>query len=291
MRFVIIILNFASKLVHHNPQVTIADDPLNFLSSTKVLKRVEQLLEIAKTRKLVRQEIFVVVAYLAAHIIFKNGQRPGVVQRMAINEWTQRVEEDKEWVIYVVEHKTTGSFGPAKVVISNSICSIMEQYFVHVRAKIIPKHPTFQNRFFLTNTGNEFSKVGERMKDTAKTFGLLLPTVGLQRKVVATEVYKTQDDITVRGVQKQMCHGTTTCEKFYQLTDARSAIEAKRTIEKVMQARHFTKAESDAVIKEYPLDEEITPSLAICQAIAEKHNLKKTKKQIQDHWRARKHHK
>ena len=72
------------------------------------------------------------------------------------------------------------------------------------------------------------------MKDTAKAFGLLLPTVGLQRQVVATEVYKTQDDITVRGVQKQMCHSTTTCEKFYKLTDARFATEAKRTIEKIM---------------------------------------------------------
>ena len=111
------------------------------MNSTKVLKQVEQLLKIAKTRKHVRQEIVVVVVYLAAHIIFKNGQRPGVVQRMAINEWTQRVEEDKEWVTYVVEHKTTGSLGPAKV---NSVCSLMEQYFVHVRAKITPKHPTFQ---------------------------------------------------------------------------------------------------------------------------------------------------
>ena len=107
----IVTLNHSSKFVHHDPQVTTAEDPLNFVNSTKVLKRVEQLLEIAKARKLVCQELFVVVAYLAAHIIFKNGQHPGVVQRMIINEWFQRVEEDKEWVIYVVEHKTTGSFG------------------------------------------------------------------------------------------------------------------------------------------------------------------------------------
>lgn len=80
--------------------------------------------------------------------------------------------------------------------------TLIEQYFIYVRAKITPKHPTFQNRFLLTNTGNEFSKVGECMKDAVKTFGLLLPTVGLQRQV-ATEVYKTEGDVTVRGVQKQ----------------------------------------------------------------------------------------
>ena len=69
--------------------------------STEVLKKVEELLKIAEGRKLVRQEIFIVLAYLAAHMIFKNGQRPGVVQRMTINEWMRRIEEDKEWVIYV----------------------------------------------------------------------------------------------------------------------------------------------------------------------------------------------
>ena len=129
------------------------------------------------------------------------------------------------------------------------------------------------------------------MKNAAKTFGVLLPTVGLQRQVMATEVYKTEDDVTVCGVQKHMCHSRTTCEKFYHLTDAKYAVDTKRTIQKIMQARHFTKAESDAVIKEYPLEEEITPSLAICQAIAEKHKLGNTKKRIQGHWRARKHHK
>ena len=51
----------------------------------------------------------------------------------------------------------------------------------------MPKHQIFENRFFLTNTGNKFAKVGERMKNTALTFGVLLPTVDLQRQVVATE--------------------------------------------------------------------------------------------------------
>ena len=115
------------------------------------------------------------------------------------------------------------------------------------------------------------------MKNAAKTFGVSLPIFGLQRQVVATEVYKTENDVTVRGVQKHMCHSTTTCEKLYQFTDAKAAVDTKRTIERIMQARHFTTEESDAVIKEYPLDQDITPSLAICQIIAEKYKLHKTK--------------
>ena len=37
---VLLILNHASKCVHHNPQVTMADDPLNFMNSPKVLQRI-----------------------------------------------------------------------------------------------------------------------------------------------------------------------------------------------------------------------------------------------------------
>jgi len=42
-------------------------------------------------------------------------------------------------------------------------------------------------------------------------------------------------------------------------------------------ARNFTQAESNAIIKEYPLTEEVTPSLSICQKICEKHDLQNTK--------------
>ena len=155
------------------------------MKSPKVLQQVEEVIELAKGRPLIENELKVVLAYLAAHIIYLNGQRPGVVQRMTIDEWMQRVnvenDNDDEWVIHVLEHKTTGAFGPAKVTVSNDICSLMEEYFLHIRDKITPKHQMFEKRFFLTNTGNEFSIIGDRMKDIAKVFGFALPTVGLQR--------------------------------------------------------------------------------------------------------------
>ena len=90
------------------------------------------------------------------------------------------------------------------------------------------------------------------MKDIVKVFGFALPTVGLQRKVVATEAFKTKDDVTVRSVQKQMCHSATSCEKFYQHTDNKCAIATKKAIQKIMMATHFTQTEPDAIIKEYP---------------------------------------
>ena len=137
---------------------------MSFLNSQKVLQRVEEVIDIAKGRPLIWNELKVVLAYLAAHIIYLNGQRPGVVQRMTTDEWMQRVtvendDGDDEWVIHVLDHKTTGAFGAAKVAVSSEICALMEEYFLHIRGKITLKHPMFEKRFFLTNTGNEFCKL------------------------------------------------------------------------------------------------------------------------------------
>jgi len=68
------------------PQVRTADSPTNFLTSPDVLQSVKELIERGKDRKLIWNEIQTILAYLAAHIIFLNGQRPGVVQRMTIDE-------------------------------------------------------------------------------------------------------------------------------------------------------------------------------------------------------------
>lgn len=267
-------------------QVKTADSPQDFISSPAVAMKVKEVMETAKGRPLIWQEISVVLAYLAANIIFLNGQRPGVVQRMTIKEWELRVEEiEDEWVIEVMDHKTTGAFGPARVAVSKKIAQLMQDYFINIRQKITPQNSTYAQRFFLTNTGNEFNKVSERMKDVAKSFGLTVPNPGLQRKVVATEVFKSKDNIMVRNIQKHMCHSATTCEKFYQHTDKKLAVSSMKAIEELTLSRYFTPSESNAILKEYPLTEDGTPSLAICEQICQKYQLKKTKKQVQDHWR------
>lgn len=72
---------------------------------------------------------------------------------MTIDKWMQRVyvkddDDDDKWVIHVMEHNTTGAFGPAKVAVSSDICSLIEKYFLHIQDKITPKHQTFEKRFF-----------------------------------------------------------------------------------------------------------------------------------------------
>ena len=91
-------------------QVKVADSPHDFMTSPVIAEHVNELIAVTKTRPLIWREIRVVLVYLAAHLIFLNGHRPGVVQRMTINEWEMRVVEDDHWVIDVMDHKTSGAF-------------------------------------------------------------------------------------------------------------------------------------------------------------------------------------
>ena len=103
------------------------------LTSPVIAEHVNELIAVAKTRPLIWREICVVLAYLAAHLIFLNGQRPGVVQRMTINEWEMRVVEDDHWVINVMDHQISGAFGPAHVAVSNEIVALMEKYYTNMK--------------------------------------------------------------------------------------------------------------------------------------------------------------
>ena len=159
------------------------------------------MIDTAKTRQLAWREIGVTLTYLAAQIIYLNG--------------------------YVMDHKTTGTFGLAKVVVLPTAAKIMEAYLTYVRQKLTPKHKSFEKRFFLTNTGNEFGNISQHMDSFAESFGLIVPTTGVQRKVVAMEVFKTEDNVGVRTVQKHVCHSATTC---HQQMDNSGAVSSKRTI-------------------------------------------------------------
>ena len=61
---------------------------------------MKEMIEIAKKRSLIWKELRLVLAYIAANIIYLNGQRPGVAQRMTVEEWAAKTEVDDEWVSY-----------------------------------------------------------------------------------------------------------------------------------------------------------------------------------------------
>jgi len=204
---------------------------------------------------------------------------------MTIQEFEKHEELDGKIIIRVFDYKTAGSHGPANVVIEQNTFDLMTEYYSTIRQNIEPQNQRFAQRFFLTNMGFEFRKISETMQEVAKSFTILLPSTTIHRKWIDSVAHGIVDDKTMRVLNKHMAHSSATSAKFYQFQSTQNAVDTHNEIKKLTEKQHFTKDEDKAILHEYPLQQEVTPSLCICQKIVDKHSLKKGKKQIQDRWR------
>ena len=84
------------------------DNQKDFWANADVKREVNNILKKTKTTDLNNDEYTTVLAYLAAIIMYKNSQRPGVVENMTINEFQNRKDQDKGKVLArVLKHKTS----------------------------------------------------------------------------------------------------------------------------------------------------------------------------------------
>lgn len=265
--------------------VQVADDPLDFTQNSHVIAQVNEMLELGTTTSITTREYNMILAYLAASIIFENAQRPGVVQQMTVQEFKERTQiaTDKT-LIKVLRHKTITSRGPANVVITPDVESLMLRYYNNIRSKITPQSQEFSNRFFLTHTGIEFRKISEVIVNVAKQFGISVPTAKLHRKVVVTNADEELVDQDNRALHQHMSHSAETATRYYKFPGSKKAAKAHADIEKIMKRRHFTEAEDEKILSEWPLSKGITPTLALCTKIIERYTMERTNKQLQDRW-------
>jgi len=95
----------------------------------------------------------IVTTYVAACIIYGNGQWSGVVTNLRIVEFDQRQPSDhdtNEVVINCLHHKT-GSQGIPHLVITCDIEKLLVEYYNKVRRKIRALEFSSSNRFFSNN--------------------------------------------------------------------------------------------------------------------------------------------
>ena len=155
-------------------QVRVAHNPNEFLESPTINVSVREILAKAESSEITSFEHLTVITFLAANVIFSNAQRPGVVQYMTVEEFEQRIETgNKQILIAVIEHKTA-VLGPAHIVISSEVETLMIGYLNNVRVRVHASQ--YSTRFFLTYTGNEFCKISEKIAHVAKQFNVKTPT-------------------------------------------------------------------------------------------------------------------
>ena len=276
-----------SNALRGEHEVDSASNPREFWSNANVKREIDAILKKAKTRDVTNNDYLTVQAYLAAIIMYKNGQRPGVVENMTINEFKKRRDEGNgKVVIRVLNHKTCASTGPANIIINRKCEQLMSQYYDLMRSKIVAQSVALSKLFFLTSSGNAFKKISETIQKVAGAYNIIVPTASLHRKVTKTTAHCDEEigEGKMRALNRHMSHSDATSSKFYQLPAAKTAVNAYNTIKHLSKKRFFTAQEDKFLTKEWPIDKGATPTLELCRRISEKYNMQRTAKQLQDRW-------
>ena len=162
----------AEVRIRSRAEVGSATNPKQFLKGVKVQEDIQEAFD---NTTCTSQQHKLILAYVAANIIFTNAQRPGVVQHMSIHEYEKEDDDKGNMLIKVLHHKTSSSSGEADIVIKKNIDTIIQKYIDHIRINIMPTDKAFQDRLFLTHTGNEFRKISKTIKQVANNYGYDVP--------------------------------------------------------------------------------------------------------------------
>ena len=234
-----------------------------------------------------RKAVKIVTAYVAACIIYDNGQRSGVITNLRIVEFKKRQasEYDSGEMIIPCLHHKTGSQGIARLVVTRDVEKLLVEYYTTVRKRIRAKELINQNRFFLTSNGSLYNQVYRRMNEALSIGNLRLPAPKDYRIVVTTDAARELNDTDLRRVAKHLSHSSETSRKYYEYSNTSDTILAHKALRNLSEQRKWSKEHTTALLKEWPLRRRHHPSLAVCRDVSRRYHMDRTGKQVLDKWR------
>ena len=191
------------------------DAEVDFLDSVAILEKLQKAMH--KGSRMSIDDAKLLTAYSASLLHYRNGHHSGAVRNLTINEFGNHRHLKGAVVIVVSKHKTTYK-GPVWLVLSEKDYWYVIAYKTLVRDFITPKSG-FEDRFFLTTTGKECSKVYEYIKDGIKRSSVtieVLPPPKMNRIVAATTTARNAPDVVRRKISKLMYHSVTTRDTYYE---------------------------------------------------------------------------
>ena len=233
-----------------------------------------------------KQAVDIVTAYVAACMLYGNGQRSGVITSLRLAEFKKREPSDYDTgdVIIPCLHHKTGTQGIARLVITCDVEKMLLEYYTTIPKKIKARVFSHANRFFLTSNGSIYSQVYRRIKETLSIGNLKPPRPKDYRVVVATDAARELNDADLRRVAKHLSHSSETSRKYYEFTNTTDALWAHKTLLDLSERRKWPKEHTRALLKEWPLTQN-PPGLAVCRDISRKYDIKRSGKQVLDKWR------
>ncbi|XP_023678495.1 uncharacterized protein [Paramormyrops kingsleyae] len=143
-----------------------------------------------------------------------SGHRSSVIINMTLEEYNAAHPEGDFMVISVANHKTSGTFGRAKIALTEREHSWLQRF-----AQLRPRLPGFCHQpatFFFAASGQPFRKVNKVVTQTCLACGLPRGfSVSEIRTGVSTCIQRNLPEKQRQLVARLMCHSTQTADRFY----------------------------------------------------------------------------
>ena len=260
-------------------------DPYDMLRSKLLKQKIKESITNLK-RGYAKNDAKLLTAYTAAHALYKNSHRSGVIENIKTEEYQQKfVNESGKYVIQCADHKT-GSDGPAQLVLDKFTNKLIDSYYNLVRKKIAPS-PGYKSLLFLTTNGSKYTQVYRKIDEELKKTGIKridIPTPGQYRIMVGTESVTTMGDADYRTIAKHLGHSTATQQRYYELATCDSAVKAHSKLQELAKLRAWANKDIDTLLATWPLSNKAPPTAKLCISLQQQLSSTKTVKNIIDKW-------
>lgn len=167
------------------------------IDSTEPATRALGLLKEAPKHKLSPQEFCVVRDYLVASLELQNGQHPGLLETLTMQDYEDRQTDQATGTVTVHAPCYKRSIaGPAPIAMSRSLAKKVSIYVEHVRLIF----PSPDDRLFLTDSGKAFSdgtighRVAEFWHKTGKRSDIRMTSTRLRKMAATTTLVSSEQE-------------------------------------------------------------------------------------------------
>lgn len=142
---------------------------------------------------------------------------------MRLEDFKKVSKHEEDNVVFVREHKTVSTHGPARIVFSPNLYSWMKIFCNHVRSKVQGVNESSAQKVFLSWNGEALSssQINKGIKSIWKKAGIKgSPSSTLFRKSAVSKVHTNcHDNEEQDNLADLMSHNVSTARKYYRLQE------------------------------------------------------------------------
>ena len=187
--------------------------------------------------------------------VCRNGQRPGVVSGMTVQEYEEASHPSSDTLVVLV--KSHKGARPARVVTSDRTITELNMWATTFRPLLVKKDSPL---LFCTKGGERLQQISRRLPDIAQSFGATIHPATDVRKAIATAGGALGEGEKA-ALAHFMSHSMSTSNQYYRAYGEAKSVEGFEAVGNILEVprigkkrQKFTVAETKSISKHFTLE-------------------------------------